>query len=185
MAVRTVALLLDDLARRDVDLVRALYDREGVDRAPPYIPLVPRFEENTPSTQLLEWMRVLVSVYSPFMLALGRPEARPVEGGAVLEAVGTDGAETAQALAAALYRDVFPHHLPDDPTGTPLVRTTLALGAFGNIADADQAAAALRDKTYFLVISQAALLEARDDEGHDRWDVVGTLDLGVAVLSDG
>lgn len=173
-----VALLLDDVARRDVDLVRALYDRAMVDRAPPHVLLVEPFEEGTSSSALTEMMGLIASVHQPFMLEFGQPEARFEGEQQQLQFVATQGGDASRDLATALYRDVFPHHRPDDPVGTPLERTVMTVGRFDQERDAQQAARALEEKKYYLVVSELGLFEQVEEEG---WELLQALTLGSMI----
>lgn len=177
MPLRMLALLPDASSARDIDLLRALYDRGRVDHVPPLLPLVLPFEETTPTANLHEIASLIISVHQPFMLALAQPEHVFDGTDHLLQFIGGQGADEAQRLAAVLYRDVLPQHRPEDPDGTPLERTALTVGRFPHASDARQAAAELREKTYFLVVTQVGILEERDD----RWTVERTVDLGSMV----
>ena len=181
MVVRMVALLVDEAARRDMDLVRALYDREAVETTPPHLPLVPAFEERIASGDLADQVGLIAAVYQPFVLTLTRPQ-RFFDGEEhLLQLVTAKGADEAQRLAAALYRDVFPHHQPSDPAASLLRRSALTLGRFRTEQEAEKAVEQLGDKSYFLVMSQVAILEEEKREGRSRagWSVQRTLPLGA------
>ena len=177
MPLRMIALLPDASAASAIDLLRALYDRGRVDHIPPHLPLVLPFEEETPASNLHEMVSLIISLHQPFMLALAHPEHFFDGADHLLQFTGGQGADETQRLAAALYRDVLPQHRPDDPVGTPLERTALTVGRFPYASDAQQAATDLREKTYFLVVTQVGILEERDGD----WTVERTLDLGSMV----
>ena len=71
-----IAILTDEAATREIDLVRALYDRDGVDSTPPHVPLVDPFEENTPLADLGDMVQVIVSAHQPFLVELALPGAQ-------------------------------------------------------------------------------------------------------------
>ena len=178
MPRRSLALLFDELTGRDLDLVRALYDRENVDTSPPHVLVVAPFEESTPAADLLEMAGLIVAVHRPFMLELGAPERFFDGEEQLLQFVATKGAEESQRLAEALYRDVFPHHRPEDPEGTPLRRSAVTVGRFRREDEAVTAAQQLGDKSYFCVITQVGMLEANDDGG---WDLIRAVELGSMI----
>ena len=177
-----VAILTDEGAKREIDLVRALYDRSGVDATPPHVPLVDPFEENTSLADLSDMVGIIVSVHSPFMVELAKPERTydhdpDTEVPQLLQLLAQQGAAESQGLSEALYRDVFPHHRPDLPANSPLQRTAMTIGRFRLESDADRAVQEMLEKSYFLVVSQVAILEA--DEG--AWAVRQTMDLGEMI----
>ena len=175
MAVRSIALLFDDATGGDIDLLRALYDRDRVDRAPPHVPVVAPFEENTPTADLLEMVGLIVAVHPPFMLQLGAPEAFFDGDEQLLQFVATKGGEESQRLSEALYRDIFHHHRPSDPAGSPLQRPALTVGRFTRADEAAAAAKQLAGKSYFCVITEVGMLEADDDGG---WTILHSAPLG-------
>ena len=180
--LRMIAILTDEAATREIDLVRALYDRDGVESTPPYVPLVDPFEENTPMADLNEMVKLIVSVHQPFMVELGLPERAydhdpDTEAPQLLQMLAVQGAPESQRLSESLYRDVLPHHRPDFPANSPLQRTAMTIGRFRSEADADRVAEDLREKTYFLVVTQVAILEA--DDG--AWGVQMRMDLGEMI----
>ncbi|PZC47697.1 MAG: 2'-5' RNA ligase superfamily protein [Chloroflexi bacterium] len=181
MATRSIALLFDDGTGGDIDLLRAVYDRDHVDRAPPHVPLVAPFDENTSSSDLLEMVGLIVAVHQPFMLELGAPEHFFDGEDQLLQFIATKGADESQRLAEALYRDVFPHHRPEDPERTPLQRSALTVGRFPAERDAVSAAKQLREKSYFCVITQVGMLEADDDGG---WSILHAAELGSMISTD-
>ena len=130
-----IAILTDEAATREIDLGRALYDRDGVDSTPPHVPLVDPFEENTPMADLNELVKLIVSVHQPFLVELGQPERvydhdPDTEAPQLLQLRAVQGAPESQRLSEALYRDVFPHHRPDFPANSPLQRTAMTIGRF-------------------------------------------------------
>jgi hypothetical protein len=182
MAMRMIAAVADETARRDIDLVRALYDRTGVEKTPPHVPIVDPFEENTPLTDLIDMVGLIVGAHQPFMLELGTPERiydhdPDTDVPQLLQLTAAQGAEESQRLAEALYRDVFPHQRPDSPTHSALQRTAMTIGRFRLERDADRAVVDLAGKSYFLVVTQVAILEA--DEG--AWPVQHVMDLGGMI----
>jgi len=179
MAVRMIAVVADETARREIDLVRALYDRTGVEKTPPHVPIVDPFEENTPLADLIDMVGLIVGAHQPFMLELGTPERtfdrdRDTDVPQLLQMTATQGAEESQRLAEALYRDVFPHQRPDFPANSALQRTAMTIGRFRLERDADRVVADFAGKSYFLVVTQVAILE--EDEG--AWPVQHVMDLG-------
>ena len=178
MPTRSIALLFDDATAGDIDLLRTLYDRERVDGAPPHVPVVAPFDENTPAADLLEMIGLIVAVHPPFMLQLGAPQQFFDGDDQLLQFVATQGAEESQRLSQALYRDVFPHHRPGDAEDSPLRRPALTVGRFTRADEAVSAARQLAAKSYFCVITQVAMLEAGDDGG---WTILHTADLGSMI----
>jgi hypothetical protein len=176
MPRRLVAVVIDAEGRRELDLVRALYDRETVDRLPPIVPLVEPFEEGTPLADLADAIALVTGAQAPYLLELAMLE-RAFDGEQqVLQMVAAQGAAESQRLADALYREVLPHQRPRDPAGTPLARTTLTIGRFHSEREADRALAELQGRRYYLVAAQVGILEHQEDQG---WEVVRTLDLGA------
>lgn len=171
-----VALTFDDTGRRNLDLVRALYDKQRVDLAPPLVTLVEPFEENTPTNDLDQLVGVIALAHQPFMLELGKAERYFDGDEQLLQFIGGQGAEQCQRLAAGLYRDVFPQHEPDRPQRSPLGRTALTVGRFARENQADDAVRELGNKSYFLVMSQVAILQSRGED--NGWDIVRTHPLG-------
>lgn len=180
MPRRCLALLFDESTGRNLDLVRALYDREKIDASPPHVLVVAPFEESTPAADLLEMASLIVAVHQPFMLELGAAERFFDGEEQLLQFVATKGAEESQRLAEALYRDVFPHHRPKDPEGTPLQRSAVTVGRFRREDEAVTAAQQLGDKTYFCVITQVGMLESNEDGG---WDLIRAVELGSMLTS--
>ncbi len=180
--LRMIATLTDEAATREIDLVRARYDRDGVEFTPPHVPLVDPFEENTPLADLNEMVKLIVSVHPPFMIELGLPERvydhdPDTDSPQLLQLMAVQGAPESQRLSEALYRDVFPHHRPDFPANSPLQRTAMTIGRFRSEADADRVVENLREKTYFLVVTQVAILEVDDGS----WAIQTRMDLGDMI----
>jgi hypothetical protein len=176
MVVRTVALIFDDVGRRNLDLVRALYDKDRVDIAPPVVTLVDPFEEGTTTDELAQFVGVIVSAHPPFVLEMGHAERYFDGDEQLLQFTAGEGAEACQRLAAGLYRDVFPHHEPDQPHRSPVGRTALTVGHFAREGEADDAALELGEKSYYLVMSEVAILQSVGEDG--GWDVIRTYPLG-------
>ena len=178
MPARIVALLFDDTTRQNIDLVRALYDRDRIDAAPPHLPLVAPFEESTPSSDLLAMIGLIAAVHQPFMLQLGAPERFFDGDEQLLQFLATKGAEESQRLVESLYRDVFPHHRPTVLPGTPMQRSAVTVGRFAREGEVVTAAEQLREKSYFCVITQVGMLAANDDGG---WDLVQAVEMGSMI----
>jgi hypothetical protein len=178
MARRTIGLLFDERTRREVDLVRALYDRGAVETTPPFVPVVAPFEEGTSSSELLQLVGLIVAVYPPFVLELATPEHFFDGEEQQLRFVAVKGAEESLGLSAALYRDVFPHQRQKGVGGSPVERAMLTVGRFARADEAVTAAEQLREKTYFCVISEVGMLEAKEEGG---WDLIRAVDLGSMI----
>ena len=176
MSERMVALVFDEIGRQNLDLVRALYDKDRVDIAPPVVPLVDPFEEGTTTEELSQLVGLIVSAHQPFVLAMGQAERYFDGDEQLLQFIAGDGADACQRLAAGLYRDVFPHHEPDPPQRSPLERTAVTVGRFTREGEADDAARELGDKSYFLVMAEVAMLQSVGEDG--GWDVMRTYPLG-------
>jgi 2'-5' RNA ligase len=181
MAARSLALIFDEATQRDIDLVRALYDRERVDTAPPHLPLTEPFEEGTSTADLLEMVGLIVAVHQPFMLQLETPQRFFDGDDQLLQFLAGKGAEESQRLAEALYRDVFPHHRPEDPVDTPLQRSAVTVGRFRREDEAVSAAEQLGGKSYFCVVTQVGMLEADEDGG---LSVLQAVELGSMLSPD-
>lgn len=171
-----VALVFDEIGRRNLDLVRALYDKDRVDIAPPVVPLVDPFEEGTRTDELSQLVGLIVSAHQPFVLEMGHAERFFDGEGQLLQFTAGDGAEACQRLAAGLYRDVFPHHDSDQSERSPIGRTAVTVGHFPRESEADDAARELTDKSYFLVMAEVAMLQSVGEDG--GWDVIRTFPLG-------
>ena len=126
---------------------------------------------------------LIVTTHHPFMLELAAPRARWAESTHLLELIGAQGSEAAQSLATSLYRDIFPHDHSAILADSPLQRTMLTVGRFSNEAEAARAASELREKSYFLVISEVGILE-QDAEEEGGWSVVRRLTLGEMIETD-
>ena len=179
-----VALLLDETARREVDLLRVLYDREAVDHTAPHIPLVGPFDEPTAGSDLAEMVGLIVGVHPPFLMELSSPQRFFDGNSQLLQFVAGKGAEESRRLAAALSRDVFPHHQPASGADSAPPRVALTVGRFRREEEAERAAAGLGEKAYFLVVTQVGVLEAQQGEGKTGWAVARTLSLGE-MIADG
>ena len=178
-----VALVPDEVARNDIDLLRALYDRGQVDKSPPVVPLVEPAELETPLDQMETMLSIILGVFPPFMLELGSPEAFPTPEEHLLQMVASKGADDAQRLASALYRDLFPELEPEEELVelSPLRRTAMTVGRFRHEREATAAATALSSKSYFLVVSEAGILEANEDDEGEHWSLLRSLPLGGGV----
>lgn len=73
MAGRMLALVPDETARAQIDLLRALYDRERVEDTPPHIPLTDEVATPYPLDELAQMVEIILSLFQPFMLELARP----------------------------------------------------------------------------------------------------------------
>jgi len=171
-----VALVFDEVGRRNLDLVRALYDKDRVDIAPPVVTLVAPFEEGTSTHELAQFVGVIVSAHQPFVLQMGNAERYFDGDEQLLQLTAGEGAEACQRLAAGLYRDVFPHHEPDQTAHSPAGRMAITVGRFTRESEADDAARELGEKSYFLVMSEVAILQSVGEDG--GWDIVETYPLG-------
>ena len=178
MAKRIVAILVDDEAAQQIDLVRALYDREGVDRAPPHIPLTGSQERPTPGAHIGEILQVIVGTQPPFMLELAGAERYSEGEEHLLQFLPGQGREEVERLAAALTRDLFAPGAAQPSAEAPPVRPALTVGRFRREAEAERAAAALRGKRYFLVARRVGILDGDDSGG---WRVERTAELGTMI----
>lgn len=182
MVLRMVSLLVDEQARREIDLVRALYDRRAVESTPPNIPLVAPFEEGTSTADLVDMLTLLIAVSPPFVLEVNEPQRFFDGDHQLLQFIAATGSDQTQRLAGALYRDVFPHHAPDDPLNTPLQRSALTVGRFDTEDAATTAALELQGKSYFLVISEVGVFELLEREDEESvWSLARTLPLGKMI----
>ena len=178
-----LALVPDEAARAQIDLVRALYDRERVDDTPPHIPLTDALDAIYPLDDLAQMLEIILGLFQPFVLELGSAAAwYDGDGSHLLQVEAAQGGEDAQRLAAMLYRDLWPEQEPKPPfrARSPLERTALTLGRFGREAEADAAAEALSQQRYFLVMTHAGIFDAGGEDG--AWSLRRAMPLGGAVV---
>lgn len=170
-----VAILLEDLVRDQIDLVRALYDRGEVDRVPPHLPLIgPRPMAGSVGA-LVDAMRLMVGAYQPFVLELGAA-GRHFDGSRhLLQLYAGRGADESQrlarAIAGALPLDPPEPEIPDP--AAPAIGMTV--GRFDSEFDCDAAVGQLADRQYFVVVQQVSLLEERDE----AWSLERNVVLGA------
>ncbi len=177
-----LALVPDETARSQIDLLRALYDRERVEDTPPHIPLTGEVDAAYPLDELAQMMEIILSLFQPFMLELAHPTTWFDGDQHLLQITAEQGDAEAQRLAGMLYRDLFPEHEPQPPfrSRSPLERTALTLGRFSREAEARGAAAALAEQRYFLVVTHAGIFDAEGASG--GWRLRRALPLGGMIL---
>ena len=172
---RMIAIVLADLVRDQVNLVRALYDRGEVDAVPPHVPLIGPRPIVGSVGDLVDAMRLLVGAYQPFVLTLSAP-GRYFDGDRhLLQLYAERGAEDARSLADAIV-GVLPIDPPEaalrDQGAPP---PAITVGRFDSESDCDAAVGELAARQYFVVVQQVALLEQR----HDSWSIERTVRLGA------
>ena len=91
MVQRMLALVPDEQARAQIDLLRALYDREQVDATPPHIPLTDQFDDHYGLEDLQQMLEIILGLFHPFMLELGAPESWYDDGEHLLQMVAEQG----------------------------------------------------------------------------------------------
>ena len=177
---RLLALVPDEAARTEIDLVRALYDRERVEETPPLIPLTNPLDSAYSLDELQQLLEIILGVFHPFVLELGSAQSWYEEGEHLLQLVAAQGAEDAQRIAGAVYRDLFPEQTPNAlvRAQSPLARTWLTLGRFKREAEAQSAASGLGEQRYFLVVTHAGIFDADSGAG---WRLRRALPLGGMV----
>ena len=182
MASRMLALVPDETAREQIDLLRALYDRDRVEDTPPHIPLTDEVAAPYSLDELTQMMEIILSLFQPFMLELGNPTAWFDGERHLLQVVAEQGDAEAQRLAGMLYRDLFPDFEPQPPfrSRSPVERTALTLGRFSREVEAQGAAAALADQRYFLVVTHAGIFDGDAESG--VWQLRRALPLGGGIL---
>ncbi len=172
---RMIAIVLEDLERDQVNLVRALYDRGEVDTVPPHVPLIGPRPIGGSVGDLVDAMRLLVGAYQPFVLTLSTP-GRYYDGDRhLLQLYAGRGADDARGLASAITGV-----LPLDPPEPPLrdqdaLPPAITVGRFDSESDCDAAVGELAARQYFVVVQQIAFLEQR----HDIWSIERTMKLGA------
>lgn len=181
MAGRMLALVPDETARAQIDLLRALYDRGRVEDTPPHIPLTDEVATPYPLDELAQMVEIILSLFQPFMLELARPTTWFDGDQHLLQIVAEQGDGEAQRLAAMLYRDLFPDFEPQPPfrSRSPIARTALTLGRFTREAEAQGAAAALAEQRYFLVVTHAGIFDGGES---GAWQLRRALPLGGGIL---
>ena len=184
MASRMLALVPDETAREQIDLLRALYDRERVEDTPPHIPLTGEVAAPYSLDELTQMMEIILSLFQPFLMELGSPTAWFDGERHLLQVVAEQGDAEAQRLAGMLYRDLFPDFEPQPPfrSRSPVERTALTLGRFSREAEAQGAAAALAEQRYFLVVTHAGIFDGDAESG--VWQLRRALPLGGGIVED-
>lgn len=180
-----LALVPDEQAREQIDLVRALYDRDQVDTTPPHIPLTDQFDDHYGLEDLQQMLEIILGLFHPFMLELGAPESWYDDGQHLLQMVAEQGAEDAQRISSIVYRDLYPEQEPNAliRSRSPLERTALTLGRFHREAEALNAAQALTAQRYFLVVTHVGVFDfAEHSEGPNGWNLRRTLPLGSMMF---
>lgn len=182
---RMLALVPDEAARAQIDLVRALYDRDRIEQTPPHVPLTGAVDAGYSLDELSQMLEIVLGLFQPFMLELAEPSSWYDDGEHLLQLVASQGDEEAQRLSGMLYRDLFPDHAPTeiDRSRSPLERTALTLGRFPRESEAERAAEALADQRYFLVVTHAGIFdEEADEDGAANWRLRRSLPLGGMIL---
>lgn len=186
MVQRMLALVPDEQAREQIDLVRALYDREQVDSTPPHIRLTDEFDDHYGLEDLQQMLEVILGLFHPFMLELGAPVSWYDDGEHLLQMVAEQGADDAQRISSIVYRDLYPEQAPNAliRSRSPLERTALTLGRFRREAEALSAAEALAAQRYFLVVTHVGVFDAVEpSEGPAGWSLRRSLPLG-SMMAD-
>ena len=186
MVQRILALVPDEQARTQIDLVRALYDRQQVDAVPAHIPITDPLDDHYGLEDLHQMLEIILGLFHPFMLELGPPAPWYDDGAHLLQMSAEQGADDAQRIAAIVYRDLFPEQTPDPliRSRTPLERTALTIGRFRREAEALQAAQSLAAQRYFLVITHVGVFDIVDhDDAPNAWSLRRSLPLG-SMMAD-
>ena len=186
MVQRMLALVPDEQARAQIDLVRALYDREHVDAAPAHVPLTDQFDDHYGLDSMQQMLEIVLGLFHPFMLELGAPAPWYDDGSHLLQMVAEQGAEDAQRISSIVYRDLYPEQAPDPlvRSRSPLERTALTIGRFRREAEAQQAAQSLAAQRYFLVMTHVGVFDAVEGEdGPPGWSLRRSLPLG-SMMAD-
>ena len=184
MVQRMLALVPDELARDQIDLVRALYDGEQVDATPPHIPVTDRFDDHYGLEDLQQMLEIVLGLFRPFLLELGAPRSWYDDGEHLLQMVAEKGAEDAQRIASIVYRDLYPEQTPNAliRSRSPLERTALTVGRFKREAEALRAAQALSTQRYFLVVTHVGVFDVVEQaEGPPGWSLRRSLPLGSMI----
>lgn len=186
MVQRMLALVPDEQARTQIDLVRALYDRERVDATPPHIPVTDQFDDHYGLEDLQQMLEVILGLFHPFMLELGAPQSWYDDGEHLLQMVAEQGAEDAQRISSIVYRDLYPEQAPNAliRSRSPLERTALTVGRFRREAEALSAAESLSAQRYFLVVTHVGVFDQVEQaEGPSGWSLRRSLALG-SMMAD-
>ena len=181
-----LALVPDEQARTQIDLVRALYDREQVDATPPHIPLTDHLDDHYGLDDLQQMLEIILGLFHPFMLELGAPQSWYDDGQHLLQMVAEQGADDAQRISSIVYRDLFPEQAPNAliRSRSPLERTALTVGRFRREAEALSAAESLAAQRYFLVVTHVGVFDVVDQpDGASSWSLRRTLPLG-SMMAD-
>ncbi len=190
---RMLALVPDEAARDQIDLVRALYDRGTVERTPPHVPLTGPVDAGYGLGELEQMLEVVLGLFQPFMLELAAPGAWFDGDEHLLQVTASQGGDEARRLAGMLYRDLFPEQAPTEieRPRSPIERTALTLGRFRREREAAEAASALAEQRYFLVITHAGIFDeealpaegANDGGDPERaWTLRRSLPLGGMLI---
>ena len=186
MVQRMLALVPDEQARSQIDLIRALYDRDQVDATPPHIPLTDLLDDPYGLEDMQQLLEVVLGLFHPFMLELGAPQSWYDDGQHLLQMVAEQGADDAQRISAIIYRDLFPEQSPNAliRSRSPLERTALTVGRFRREAEAQNAAESLAAQRYFLVVTHVGVFDAVEQtEGPVGWTLRRSLPLG-SMMAD-
>ena len=186
MVQRMIALVPDEEARTQIDLVRALYDRGQIDHTPPHIPLTNEFDDHYGLDDLQQMLEVVLGLFHPFVLELGEPESWYDDGQHLLQMVAGQGADDAQRISSIVYRDLYPEQAPDAlvRSRSPLERTALTIGRFGREVEALNAAESLSSQRYFLVMTHVGVFDAVEQaEGPTGWLLRRSLPLGAMLAA--
>ena len=185
MVQRMLALVPDEQSRDQIDLVRALYDREQVDATPPHIPVTDQFDDHYGLDALQQLLEVVLGLFHPFMLELGAPQCWYDDGEHLLQMLAEQGAEDAQRISSIVYRDIFPEQAPNAliRSRSPLERTALTVGRFRREAEALSVAESLSAQRYFLVVTHVGVFDVSESsEGVSGWSLRRSLPLGSMML---
>jgi len=170
-----VAIVLEDLARDQIDLVRALYDRGEVDRVPPHVPLIGPRPIPGSLSGLVVAMRIMVGAYQPFVLELSAP-ARHFDGSRhLLQLYAGRGADESRGLAGGIARDLTLDPPEPEIPAAEAVLPAITVGRFDSELDCEAAVGELADRQYFVVVQQVVLLEEREE----AWSLERTVPLGA------
>ncbi len=187
MVQRMLALVPDEQAREQIDLVRALYDREQVDATPPHVPLTDQLDDHYGLEELQQLLEIILGLFHPFLLELGAPQSWYDDGEHLLQMVAEQGGEDARRISSIVYRDLFPEQTPNAlaRSCSPLERTALTLGRFRWEAEVLSAAQSLSTQRYFLVVTHVGVFDAvTQADGPSAWRLRRSLPLGAKLFED-